>query len=121
MSDYKEKDLENFIESYLVDSNKYTKRHFEKYNKELCLDEELLFEFLQNSQKEKLEELQRRIGGDFKKKLVKRIFQKIATDGIVKVMRDGISENGIKFDLFYDCKLPYFLRQSKLSISTILI
>jgi type I restriction enzyme R subunit len=102
VSNYKEIDLEEFIENHLVAVNKYTKRDYHSYNKELCLDEELLFEFLESSQKEKLEELKNRIGVDYKKQFTKRLFKKIAKDGIVNILRSGISENGIKFDLIYD-------------------
>ena len=102
MSNYKEIDLEEFIENHLVDVNKYTKRDYHSYNKELCLDEELLFEFLESTQKEKLDELKNRIGVDYKKQFTKRLFKKIAKEGIVNILRSGISENGIKFDLIYD-------------------
>jgi len=102
MSNYKEIDLEAFIENHLVAKNDYVKRDYHSYNKELCLDEELLFKFLENSQKEKLEELKNRIGTEYKKQFTKRLFKKIAKDGIVNILRSGISENGIKFDLIYD-------------------
>jgi len=102
MSNYKEIDLEEFIENHLVNVNKYRKRDYHSYNKELCLDEELLFEFLEASQKEKIDELKKRVGTDYKKQLTKRLFKKIASDGIVNILRNGIIENGIKFDLIYD-------------------
>jgi type I restriction enzyme R subunit len=102
MSDLKEKDLEIFIEKYLVDTHNYISRDYTIYNKEFCVDEELFFEFLKNTQTEKFNNLQSRVGNDFKKRLLKRLSNKISKDGIVNVLRDGISENGIKFDLIYD-------------------
>jgi len=102
MSDLKEKDLEEFIEKYLVDTNNYISRDYIVYNKEFCLDEELFFEFLKNTQTEKFNNLHDRVGSDFKKRLLKRLSNKISKNGIVNVLRDGISENGIKFDLIYD-------------------
>lgn len=102
MSNYKEIDLEEFIENHLINVNEYRKRDYHSYSKELCLDKELLFEFLEASQKENIDELKKRVGVDYKKKLTKRLFKKIASDGIVNILRNGISENGIKFDLIYD-------------------
>jgi type I restriction enzyme R subunit len=102
MSDLKEKDLEEFIEEHLVNTNKYTPRNYTVYNKEQCCDEELLFQFLETTQKEKFDRLHERVGSDFKRRFVRRLFKKIGTNGIVNVLRDGISENGIKFDLIYD-------------------
>jgi len=101
VSNLKEKDFETFIEQYLIETNRYISRSYTHYNKELCLDEELLFRFLETTQKEKLERLRERVGSDFARRLTRRLFRKISTDGIVNLLRDGISENGIKFDLIY--------------------
>ncbi|RTI62262.1 hypothetical protein C3I18_07575 [Campylobacter jejuni] len=62
MTNYKEKDLENFIESYLLENNGYIKRTNENYDKNLCLDAELFENFLQATQSIELEELKKRCG-----------------------------------------------------------
>lgn len=42
MTSYQEKDLENFIESYLLENHAYIKRTNENYDKNLCFDTEIL-------------------------------------------------------------------------------
>lgn len=87
MSNYQEKDLENFIESYLLENHAYIKRTNENYDKNLCLDVELFENFLQATQSVALEELKKRCGQNYKKELFDRIFSQIKTKGIVKALR----------------------------------
>ena len=47
MPNYQEKDLESFIESYLLENNGYIKRVSQNYDKDLYLDKELFIEFLE--------------------------------------------------------------------------
>lgn len=101
MTNYKEKDLENFIESYLLENNGYIKRTNENYDKNLCLDVELFENFLQATQSVALEELKKRCGQNYKKELFDRIFSQIKTKGIVKALQNFIEVNGIKFYLAF--------------------
>ena len=102
MNSYTEERLESLIEKHLIESNGYIKRDSKSYNKELCLDEELLFRFLERSQKEALDQLKKRIGVDYQKQLSHRLYKQIAQKGIVHILREGISENGVRFDLLFD-------------------
>lgn len=99
---YNEKNLEEFIETHLVTKNAFMGRKHTSYDKEFCLDTDLLFDFLQSSQKENFERLKQRVGEDYKKRLIKRLYKKIASDGLISVLRSGISENGIKFEFCFD-------------------
>ncbi|WP_415858994.1 hypothetical protein [Campylobacter molothri] len=47
MTNYQEKDFEEFIESYLINQNGYIKRSSQDYDKNLSLDVELFEKFLQ--------------------------------------------------------------------------
>lgn len=69
MTNYTEKKLEDFIESYLLENNAYIKRTNENYDKNLCLDAELFENFLQATQSVALEELKKRCGQNYKKEL----------------------------------------------------
>lgn len=102
MNHYKEKNLEEFIENHLITKNAFLKRNHTSCSKEFCLDIDLLFDFLQATQNENLEKLKQRVGEDYKNRFTKRVYKKIASDGLISVLRSGVSENGIKFELCYD-------------------
>ncbi|MCG4137105.1 type I restriction endonuclease subunit R, partial [Campylobacter jejuni] len=94
MTNYQEKDLENFIESYLLENHAYIKRTNENYDKNLCLDVELFENFLQATQSVALEELKKRCGQNYKKELFDRIFSQIKTKGIVKALQGYVEIKG---------------------------
>ncbi len=101
MTNYQEKDLENFIESYLLENHAYIKRTNENYDKNLCLDVEIFENFLQATQSVALEELKKRCGQNYKKELFNRIFSQIKTKGIVKVLQGYVEIKGIKIYLAF--------------------
>lgn len=101
MSNYKEKDLESFIESYLLEHNGYIKRVSQNYDKDLCFDKELLISFLESTQSKELDELKKRLGEGYKIEILKHIASKISKEGIVKALQKGIELRGIKLSLAY--------------------
>lgn len=101
MTNYKEKDLENFIESYLLENNDYIKRTNENYDKNLCIDVELFENFLQATQSIALEELKKRCGQNYKKELFNRLISQIKTKGIVKILQSYMEIKGIKIYLAF--------------------
>lgn len=101
MTNYQEKDLESFIESYLLENNGYIKRVSQNYDKDLCLDKELFIEFLESTQTEALDELKKRLGENYKNEILKHIASKITNPGIVKSLQYGIELRGIKLNLAY--------------------
>lgn len=101
MTNYQEKDLESFIESYLLKNNAYIKRVSQNYDKDLCFDKELLISFLESTQSKALDELKRRLGEGYKDEVLKHIASKITKQGIVKSLQNGIEIRGIKLSLAY--------------------
>ena len=101
MSNYKEKDLESFIESYLLEHNGYIKRESKDYDKDLCFDTELLISFLESTQSKALDELKKRLGENYKSEILKHIALKIGKEGIVKALQKAIEIRGIKLHLAY--------------------
>lgn len=97
MKKFTEKELEDFIEGSLG----YVKRVSDDYDRELCLDRGELIRFLEDTQSDRLARLKDRVGEGYREKLYKRISEKIESDGIVKVLKKGVSENGIEFSLVY--------------------
>lgn len=71
--------FEEYIESHLTDVHIYTKRLNENYDKTLCLDKELLLQFLQSTQAKELAKLQDYYGTHFETKFFARLSQEIAT------------------------------------------
>lgn len=101
MPNYTEKDLESFIESYLLEHNGYIKRVSQNYDKDLCFAKELLISFLESTQSKELDELKKRLGEGYKIEILKHIASKISKDGIVKALQKGIELRGIKLSLAY--------------------
>ena len=101
MSNYKEKDLESFIESYLLEHNGYIKRESKDYDKDLCFDAELLISFLESTQSKALDKLKKRLGENYKSEILKHIALKIGKEGIVKALQKAIEIRGIKLHLAY--------------------
>lgn len=101
MPNYTEKDLESFIESYLLEHNGYIKRESQNYDKDLCFDAELLISFLESTQSKALDDLKKRLGEGYKIEILKHIASKISKEGIVKALQKGIELRGIKLSLAY--------------------
>ncbi|WP_297192839.1 type I restriction endonuclease [uncultured Campylobacter sp.] len=101
MPNYTEKDLESYIESYLLEHNGYIKRESQNYDKDLCFDTELLISFLESTQSKELDELKKRLGEGYKIEILKHIASKISKEGIVKALQKGIELRGIKLSLAY--------------------
>lgn len=101
MTELKEINFEEFIEKHLIKINKYEKRTYDNYDRNLCIDTELLFKFLEDSQKDALEKLKVLYGTDYKTKISKRLFKQIQSKTIVDVLKNGIKDNGVPLSLAY--------------------
>ncbi|EIA7158162.1 type I restriction endonuclease subunit R [Campylobacter upsaliensis] len=98
MREYKEKDLERFIESALLE-NGYIKRESKDYDKSLCMDKELFERFLQSTQAKALQELEKR--NIKEQELLKRVVSQIQDKGILKALQSHIEIMGVKLFLAY--------------------
>ncbi|MBL7894832.1 MAG: type I restriction endonuclease subunit R [Bacteroidia bacterium] len=101
-TDTTEKGLEAHITQHLCLVNAFEERHFNNYNRTDCVDEDVLFNFLQSTQEMEVAKLQTIHGSNFKSKLLYRINSQIKTFGIIEVLRKGITDNNIKLKLFFD-------------------
>lgn len=93
--------FEEFIENHLIDKNKYIKRLPSVYDKTLCMDKELIMQFIQKSQEESWDKLAEQHGEYLEEKFFKRLDEEIKSQGILEVLRKGIVDHGVKFDLAY--------------------
>lgn len=111
LTDTTEKGLEGLITQSLCLLNGFEERHHEQYNRVDCVDEDLLFRFLEDTQPVEVAKLQAMHGENFRQKVLYRINQKIKDQtvvnevclgGMINVLRKGITETGIKLKLFFD-------------------
>jgi len=101
-SDTTEKALENLIERSLI-AGGYESSDNKDYNPEFALDEKKFWQFLENSQKSELDKLADR--HDYKRLIIERLNRKIKKDGILTILKKGLSIDDAHFNLFYDA--PY--------------
>src|SRR5690554_5933110 len=100
----KENGFEKHIVDYLNNSNGYIKRENSHYNSNNCLDETLLFKFLEQTQPKAVEKLKRYHKDLFRQKIIKRLNDQIKQKGVIDVLRKGIVDGftDTKIQLFYD-------------------
>lgn len=98
----KEIEFEKHIEKELVRLHNFKKRNSETdYDKGTTFDKELLFEFLNKTQTDKLERIKELSGDAFETRLTQRIDSEITKRGIIDCLRKGIEEGPVKFNLMY--------------------
>jgi len=106
----KENGFEKHIVDYLVDSNKYVERENTDYDNINCVDEDLLFQFLEDTQSKALEKLKRYHKDLYKQKIVKRLNDQIKQKGVIEVLRKGIVDGftDTKLRLLYDKPVSHY-------------
>jgi len=103
-TDTTEKGLESHITNYLVHTNRYIQRDSTDYNNISCLDEDLLFQFLEATQPKAVDKLKRYHKDLYRQKIIKRLNDRILAKGVIEVLRKGIIDGftDTKLKLFYD-------------------
>lgn len=103
-SDTTEKGLENIIYQSLIHDCQYSEGNPKDYDHTYCLDTGKLFQFLHNTQLEKLTEVSNYHGANWEKKLYERFKRQIEEKSIVNILRQGIKTGETDLQLYY--KLP---------------
>jgi type I restriction enzyme, R subunit len=98
--DISESQFEKNIESHLL-KNGYTKRNPKDFNKEYIIDDELFFQFIQNTQKENWQKIQEIHGEDSKEKILQAYQKEIESESLIHVIRKGFSVSNIKLDCLF--------------------
>ena len=112
-TDTTEKGLEAHITQHLCLVNGFEERHFDQYNRSECVDEELLFKFLEDTQPKEVAKLVQSHGSNFRQRILYLVNRKIKDEtvvkekclgGIINILRTDITDGntGIKLKLFYD-------------------
>ncbi len=97
----KEIGFEEFIEEFLTEENGYQTRPASAYMKNVCMDPELVLEFIENTQSEKYGRLLEIHGDQINDKVFNRLDKEIRERGTLDVLRNGFSDHGQKIDLAY--------------------
>jgi type I restriction enzyme R subunit len=98
--DISEKALEAAVEKALLDEG-YRKRVAADYDRALCLDPEMLFQFIYTTQPREWEKLKAQHGAEVKQKFLRRLVREIERRGTLDVLRKGVKDYGCKFQLAY--------------------
>lgn len=103
-TDTTEKGLEVHIANYLANENGYLLRENSSYDNTVCLDKELLFQFLEATQPKAVAKLKAFHKDLYEQKIIKRLNDQIQAKGVIEVLRKGITDGftDTKLNLFYD-------------------
>src|SRR5262245_31533073 len=82
-------------------SGGYRKRSPTDYNRSLCLDPDVVMEFIYATQPQEWEKLKSQHGGDVKAKFLQRLASEIAKRNTLDVLRKGIKDSGCKFQMAF--------------------
>lgn len=98
--------FEDWIEQSLLNrgyhsSFTHSADHESRYSKELCLVEEEVISFIKSTQTDAYERLYTQFEESTYSHLLKKISDSIASRGIIKTLREGVSTRGCSFDLLY--------------------
>jgi len=95
--DYKEKRFEQDIEEYLTTHGGYSKGDPKAFDRKLALDVQTFVSFIKTSQSKAWERFEKIYGGDSEKQIVERFCREVKMVGLLKVLRQGFTDRGIKF------------------------
>lgn len=96
-TDTSEKGLETLIEKSLLEEENYRLSFPTDYDRDLCINKKLLLEFLQSTQPDALDTIQKR--GE--EKFFKRLAEQIKQRGIIDVLRKGVKDLDLNVWLYF--------------------
>ena len=79
----------------------YRKRKSDDYNRSLCLDPDVVLDFIYATQPKEWEKLKQHHGDDVKARFLQRLSSEITKRGTLDVLRKGIKDSGCKFQIAY--------------------
>ena len=100
MPTYTETDFEDHIEQHLNQSD-YRSLQSSHYDKSLCLIPSETLRFIQMTQLQAYQKLERQYGRDTPDKLLNRVSREIKNRGVLDVLRRGVKDRGCSFNLTY--------------------
>lgn len=95
--DYKEKRFEQDIEEYLTTYGGYQKGDPSAFDRDKALDTGTFLSFIRTSQPKQWEKYEKIYGTNSEKKIIERFCREVKQVGLLKVLRQGFTDHGIKF------------------------
>ena len=95
--DVKEKRFEQDIEEYLTTAGGYQKGNPKTFDREKALDVGTFVSFIRTSQPKAWARFEKIYGADSERQLVERFCREVKMVGLLKVLRQGFTDRGIKF------------------------
>ena len=95
--DVKEKRFEQDIEDYLTTKGGYQKGNPKTFDREKALDVGTFVSFIRTSQPKAWERFEKIYGADSERQIVERFCREVKMVGLLKVLRQGFTDRGIKF------------------------
>ena len=99
--DYKEKRFEEDIEEYLITKGGYLKGNPQAFDRVTALDKNTFVNFIKSSQPKSWERFEKIYGSDSEKQIVDRFCREVKMNGLLKIMRKGFIDRGIKFRIVF--------------------
>lgn len=96
----RENGFETLIVNWLVNQNHYEQGTNDDYNQDYAIDEARLFRFLNDTQKDYVDELRILESAAEKKKFLDRLSKKLSDSGVVEVLRKGFKYKHRTLDLY---------------------
>ena len=102
LKNLKEEAFEKHIFDVLAKKHGYKRRDAEKnYDRTKALDEEMLFEFLYNTQSSKMKTLEDMYGEKARERILLRITDELKQRGVIDVLRKGVEEGPVWLSLIF--------------------
>ena len=104
--DVKEKRFEQDIEEYLLTHGGYQKGDSAAFNREKALDTGTFLSFIRTSQPKQWERFEKIYGADSERRLIDRFCREVKLVGLLKVLRQGFTDRGVKFRAVFWSRRP---------------
>ena len=99
--DFTEKRFEQDIEYYLCNHGGYIKGDPKAFDRKLALDVKTFVSFIKATQPNAWEKYEKIYGADSESKIVDRFCRVVKNEGLLKVLRQGFVDRGIKFRVVF--------------------
>ncbi|MBG0765495.1 MAG: hypothetical protein H0S78_11590, partial [Tissierellales bacterium] len=97
----KEKSFQGLTKDYLIEENEYLESFNKGYDRNYAIDIDMLFSFLENTQKKKIDKLKDIYGPKYKEKILYNIDKELKRRGSIDVIKHGVKDFGVKLQLAY--------------------
>ena len=96
-----EKTFETAVEEELIDNGGYVKGSADSISRETAIDSSTIIQFLKSSQPTEWKRISETHGYEVDNKVISRLIKELDLRGSLDVLRKGITDYGVHFDMAY--------------------